>query len=151
VCSLAAPVARMQPALAALATSFGKSELLALTSCDIDWRCGMITVQVASLRGRETKTMPMTERLTALLKGLRVPSNAGCIFGYRCSNKSFRRATHRADLPDGCFRDLHHIGTRLVQDGLDVSQVLSVLGHKTITMTMCSPLDRWENGRLSRS
>jgi integrase len=66
-----------------------------------------------------------------------VPSKDASIFGYRSINKSFRRSANRAGLPDVRFHDLRHtIGTRLVQDGLDVAQVRSVLGHKTIKMTM---------------
>jgi integrase len=123
--------------IAALDTSFRKSELLALTWQDLDWRRGTITVQAAYVKGRETKPMPMTERLTALLKGLTVPSKDASIFGCRFINKSFRRSANRAGLPDVRFRDLRHtIGTRLIQDGLDVAQVRSVLGHKTIKMTM---------------
>jgi len=123
--------------IAVLDTSFRKSELLALTWQDLDWRRGTITVQAAYVKGRETKPMPMTERLTALLKGLTVPSKDASIFGCRFINKSFRRSANRAGLPDVRFRDLRHtIGTRLIQDGLDVAQVRSVLGHKTIKMTM---------------
>jgi integrase len=123
--------------IAALDTSFRKSELLALTWRDIDWRRGTSTVQAAYVKGRETMTMPMTERLTALLNGLTVPSDDAGSFGYRSVNKSFRRLANRVGLPDVCYHDRRHtIGTRLVQDGLDVGQVRSVLGHKTIKMPM---------------
>ena len=77
--------------IAALDTSFRKSELLALTWSDNDWYRGTITIQAAYVKGRETKTMAMTERLTVLLKGLTVPSKDAGTFGYRSINKSFRR------------------------------------------------------------
>ena len=110
-----------------------KSELLALTWHDIDWRRGTLTVHAAYTKGRETRTMPLRERLTAILKARRVQSAGDSLFGYRSINKTFRRAVLRAGLPDVRFHDLRHtVGTRLIQAGLNVAKVKEVLGHQTV-------------------
>jgi hypothetical protein len=45
--------------------------------------------RVAYTKGRETRTMPLTERLTAILKARTVQSAGDSIFGYRAINKTF--------------------------------------------------------------
>jgi hypothetical protein len=81
--------------------------------------------------------MPLTERLTAILKAGKVQSAGDSIFGYRSINKTCRRAVLRAGLPDLRFHDLRHtVGTRLIQAGLDGAKVKQVLGYQTVEMTM---------------
>jgi integrase len=81
--------------------------------------------------------MPLTERLTAILKARKVNSAGDSIFGYRSINKTFRRAVPRAGSQDVRLHGVRHtVGTRLIQAGLNGAKVKEVLGHQTVKMTM---------------
>jgi integrase len=56
--------------LRALHTGFRASELLSLTWADVDFRRQTITVQAAYAKNQESRTVPMSAAVTAVLKTL---------------------------------------------------------------------------------
>jgi integrase len=131
--------------IAILGSGFRKPELLVLIWHDIDWRRGTLTVRAASPKRRETRTMPLRERLTVILKTRTVASSGDSIIGCRAINKTFRRVVLRAGLSDGRFHDLRHaVGTRLIRAGLSVAKVKEVLGHQAVKMTRRDTHLNWQ-------
>ena len=122
--------------LAALDAGCRKSELLTLTWRRVDLRRGTLTVVSGYVKNRDTRTLLMTDRLTAALRSATVSEPDALVFGYRNADKTFRRAVKRANIGRVRFHDLRHtFASRLQQAGVPLEEIQAMLGHKTLAVT----------------
>jgi integrase len=130
--------------VSALHTGFRASELIFLTWQDIDFRRGVVTVQAGYAKNGESRSVPMNQVLTAIMKAVKLQGAEGeRVFcsrqgtPYRSFRTAFERAVRKAGIQDFTFHDLRHtFASRLVMLGVDLPTVKELLGHKDITMTM---------------
>lgn len=123
--------------MVALHTGMRRGEILDLRWQNVDLLKRLIRV-VKSKNG-EKRTIPMSNTLVDLFKGMNVRDISGGVFPISKSSvrHAFDKVVEKASLEDFRFHDLRHtFATRLVQNGVDVFKVKELLGHKTITMTM---------------
>lgn len=84
-----------------------------------------------------SRGVPLSSRALTVLRSL-PPSTTGRVFGDLTADAvklSFRRAMDRAGITGLRFHDLRHEATsRLFEKGLNVMEVASVTGHKTLQM-----------------
>lgn len=121
----------------ALHTGMRRGEILDLRWQNVDLLRRLISI-VKSKNG-EKRTIPMSNSLYNLLKGMNVRDISGRVFPLSKSSvrHAFDAVVEKANLEDFRFHDLRHtFATRLVQNGVDLYKVKELLGHKTITMTM---------------
>jgi integrase len=81
------------------------------------------------------RTIPLSSRAVALLRGL--GPGRGKVFSItpRCASQAFKRAADRLGLVDVHFHDLRHEATsRLFERDLNVIEVSRVTGHKSLVM-----------------
>lgn len=117
-------------------TGMRRSELAALIWEEID-----LKKQTAHLPRTKTdvpRTVPLSKKAVAALKTLGVKSE-GQVFSLRAESMSqaFERACepHRANVANLRFHDMRHEATsRLFEKGLNVMEVASITGHKTLDM-----------------
>jgi len=121
----------------ALAIEIGmrRSELLAL-----QWSNVALEKRIAFLaitKNGESRGVPLSTRAVAILRGLPT-STTGRVFGaltVEALKQSFRRAVRRAGIAGLRLHDLRHEATsRFFEKGLNVMEVASVTGHKTLQM-----------------
>jgi integrase len=130
--------------ITALHTGFRKSELLCLTWADVDFVRQTLTVRAAYTKNGETRSVPMTAVLTDTLKAIRInAAPTAPVFRtregqpYRHISTAFGTAMRRAGVMDFTFHDLRHtFASRLVMEGVDLTTVKELMGHKHITMTL---------------
>lgn len=119
----------------AIETGMRRSELLGQIWDNVD-----LERRVAYLpftKNGESRGVPLSTRAVAILRGLPRSSN-GRVFGELTAlalRLSFTRATRRAGITGLRFHDLRHEATsRFFERGLNVMEVASVTGHKTLQM-----------------
>ena len=83
---------------------------------------------------------PLLEELTKLRTGAKgspyVLPNRGTGKPYACLYRSFTKSCRETEITGLRFHDLRHtFATRLVQAGVDIETVRSLLGHHSIVMT----------------
>jgi integrase len=118
--------------------------LCSLTWHDIDFRRRTVTIRAGYAKNGESRTVPMDEVLTTILKAAKLGSADGeKVFcsrhgtPYRSLRTAFNQATRLAGVGDFTFHDLRHtFASRLVMAGVDLPTVKELLGHKDISMTM---------------
>jgi integrase len=85
----------------------------------------------------ESRGVPLSSRAVAVLRAL-PPSANGRVFGdltREALKQSFNRAARRAGITGLRVHDLRHEATsRFFEKGLNVMEVASVTGHKTLQM-----------------
>ena len=116
-----------------------RGELLGLLwdNVDLERRSAFLPVT----KNGESRGVPLSSRAVTVLRGLPAASN-GRVFGeltrlaLRLSLRlSFNRATRRAGITGLRLHDLRHEATsRFFEKGLNVMEVASVTGHKTLQM-----------------
>lgn len=118
----------------AIETGMRRGEILSLTWDNVD-----MLKRVAHLldtKNGEDRSVPLTLKATALLQGL-PKSIDGRVFPTTAEalKLAFQRAVVRAGIIDFHFHDLRHEGvSRLFEKGLNVMEVASISGHKTLQM-----------------
>jgi integrase len=130
--------------MTAIHTGFRKSELLSLTWGNIDFQHQLIMVEAAYSKNGEPRSVPMTSRLTAILKSIRIHGDPKAPVyrnsegqPYRDISTAFNSAVKRAGITDFTFHDLRHtFVSRLVMRGVDLTTVKELMGHKHINMTL---------------
>ena len=131
--------------IAALHTGFRASELLSLTWGDVDVRRRLITVRAGYAKNGESRSVPMNAVLLSTIKAVTItaPAADASVFctpqgtPYKNFRTAFERAVAKADIADFTFHDLRHtFASRLVMAGVDLPTVQTLLGHKTIAMTL---------------
>ena len=120
--------------LVAIETGMRQSELLSLI-----WRKVDLSKRVATLddtKNGSRRVVPLSKAAIAALGGL-PRSIEGRVFptSREAVKRGFRRAAERAGITNLHFHDLRHEGTsRLFEKGLNVMEVASITGHKTLSM-----------------
>lgn len=118
--------------LFALETGMWRGEIQKLRWKDVELiKC---TAQLLDTKNREDRTIPLSSRAIAVLKGL--PRNInGKLFPGTDISHSFTAACKRAAIKDLRFHDLRHEATsRFFEKGLNPMQVSAITGHKTLQM-----------------
>ena len=119
----------------AVETGMRRSELLGLqwSNVDLEKRIAFLPIT----KNGESRGVPLSSRAVTVIRSL-PPSRTGRVFGDLTADalkQSFRRAVRRAGIAGLRFHDLRHEATsRLFEKGLNVMEVASVTGHKTLQM-----------------
>ena len=119
----------------AIETGMRRGELLGLLwdNVDLERRTAFLPVT----KNGESRGVPLSSRAVAVLRTL-PPSTNGCVFGEltrEALKQSFKRAVRRAGIAGLRLHDLRHEATsRFFEKGLNVMEVASVTGHKTLQM-----------------
>jgi integrase len=119
----------------AIETGMRRGELLGLLwdNVDLERRTAFLPVT----KNGESRGVPLSSRAVAVLRGLPAASS-GRVFGELTPlalRQSFNRATRRAGITGLRLHDLRHEATsRFFEKGLNVMEVASVTGHKTLQM-----------------
>jgi integrase len=119
----------------AIETGMRRGELLAVqwSNVDLERRIAFLPVT----KNGESRGVPLSSRAIAILRGLPASSN-GRVFGELTADAlkhSFKRAVRRAGIKGLRLHDLRHEATsRFFEKGLNVMEVASVTGHKTLQM-----------------
>lgn len=127
--------------LAAADTGFRAGELQSLKWSDVSIKNNTITVQGDNAKNGETRTNPMTTRLSLALQTWMATTNgkdADLVFGRYSYRTAFENARSKAGLgKDVVFHSLRHTYiSRLAMAGVDIRTVQELAGHKSIVMTM---------------
>jgi len=117
----------------AIETGMRRGELLGLLwdNVDLERRAAFLPVT----KNGESRGVPLSSRAVTVLRGLPA-SSSGRVFGELTPlalRQSFNRATRRAGITGLRLHDLRHEATsRFFEKGLNVMEVASVTGHKTL-------------------
>ena len=131
--------------LLALNTGLRRGELFSLKWSDVDLDSKILTVVATSAKSGQTRRIPLNEEALAVLTAWRNrQGNAeGLVFpgadGARLTNitKSWNGVIKIAKLSGFNFHDLRHtFASRLVQKGVDLNTVRTLLGHSEIATTL---------------
>lgn len=131
---------------AGLLTGFRRQELISLRPEDVDFVRGTVSVAACYSKNGESRTLPMGERLQAVLQEANATrGDAQTVFVAK-SGKSwsvrnllyvFKRACRRAGIEGCTLHTLRHtFASRLVLAGVDLPTVQELMGHKDISMTL---------------
>jgi integrase len=118
-----------------------KQELLSLEwERHVDLKHGFILLDITK-NGRR-REIPINQPLRDTLEGLVRRVDSAYVFTdsdgkrFQDGKKAFYSACRRAEIKDLRFHDLRHTFTsHLVMQGVDLTSVKELLGHKTLTMT----------------
>ncbi len=128
----------------ALNTGMRLSEILSL-----EWRAVDLfrkTITVFKSKNKELRTIPINDTVFEILKNkakvksiktnLVFYTDKHTMFLKTSVDHAFKKALKKASIKDFRFHDLRHtFATRLVQSGIDLYKVQSLLGHKSPFMT----------------
>ncbi|HEY9826494.1 MAG TPA: site-specific integrase [Stenomitos sp.] len=118
----------------AIETGMRRGEILSLTWSNVD--LNKRVARLVDTKNGEGRSVPLTLKATALLQAL-PRSIDGRVFATTAEavKLAFARAVERAKIDDLHFHDLRHEGvSRLFEKGLNVMEVASISGHKTLQM-----------------
>lgn len=128
----------------ALNTGMRKDEILSLKWDNVDLKNGYIHVEKS--KNSDRRDIPMNEQLLALFRKLFTERklNTDYVFvnpetntRYYDIKRSFKYALKKAKITDFKFHDLRHtFASHLVMNGVDLTTVKELLGHKEIKMTL---------------
>ena len=119
----------------AIETGMRRSELLGLLwdNVDLERRTALLPLT----KNGDSRGVPLSSRAVEVLRAL-PPSTNGRVFGEltrEALKQSFNRAARRAGITGLRVHDLRHEATsRFFEKGLNVMEVASVTGHKTLQM-----------------
>jgi integrase len=124
--------------LLALNTGMRRGELLHLRWDDLDNNA--LTVRGSGSKNQQTRVIPLNGEAGEVLRFW--TSDSDWIFPGKLESalttikRSWTGLRDRANLPDVRFHDLRHtFATRLLQRGVDIKTVSSLLGHQDIAVT----------------
>lgn len=147
----AALIAAASPALrriiqTGLLTGFRRQELVTLRPEDVDLDRNLVTVAACYAKNGESRTLPMGERLKAVLQeALATQRKAPTVFVTRAGKPwspiglthMFQYSCGRAGIEVLSPHVLRHtFASRLLMAGVDLRTVQELMGHKSITMTI---------------
>jgi integrase len=122
--------------LIAIETGMRQSELLSLTWHKVD--LAKRTATLDQTKNGSRRVVPLSNAAKTVLEAL-PRSIDGKVFptSREAVKRGFNRAVERAGIPDLHFHDLRHEATsRLFEIGLNVMEVATITGHKTLSMLM---------------
>lgn len=115
-------------------TAMRRSEILRIRKCDFDPDKSVLRIPVTKT-GFE-RTIPVSARASKVLAE-RAESTTDALFKLKPSrlHTAFRKACRNAGMADLRFHDLRHEATsRFFERGLNVMEVASITGHRTMDM-----------------
>lgn len=119
----------------AIETGMRRSELLGLQWANVDLEKRIAFLPMT--KNGESRGVPLSTKAVTVFRAL-PGSRSGRVFGdltVEGIKKSFRRAVRRAGITGLRLHDLRHEATsRFFEKGLNVMEVASVTGHKTLQM-----------------
>ena len=116
-------------------TGLRLSESLRLKMSEVDFATNLITVWSDATKGEKTRSVPMTSRVRALLERRTLP------FAFKDGHeveRIWKRFRKKQGIEGGGWiihAMRHTFASRLVQRGVDLYTVKTLLGHSTITVT----------------
>jgi len=128
--------------VAAINTGMRKEEILSLEwKKHIDLNNGFILLDIT--KNGERREVPINRTLREALQSIVIKMNSPFVFsdsnGRRFGDvkKSFKTACQKAGISDFRFHDLRHtFASHLVMAGVDLVTVKTLLGHKSLSMTL---------------
>jgi len=120
----------------ALNTGMRKREILSLEWNRIDLRNSVVLLE-RTKNGRR-REVPLNDTVVEVFRALPRPIDDGKLFTNRLYHwGAWEVAVRRAGIKDFHFHDLRHtFASWMVMAGADIPTVQSILGHKTVQMTM---------------
>ncbi len=125
----------------ALHTGMRKSEILSLKWEQIDLKHGFILLEIT--KNGERREIPINTTLEEMFNEIPHSVESVYVFTDRNGNpykevkRSFSTALKKTGIRDFRFHDLRHtFASHLVMNGVDITSIKELLGHKTLTMTM---------------
>jgi integrase len=118
----------------AVETGMRRGEIVSITWKSVD--LGKRTLELRETKNGESRIVPLSSEAINILSGLSTKLD-GKVFGMtsHAITYAFIRACKRCGLTDLHFHDLRHEAiTRMVEKGLNIMEVSSVSGHKTLQM-----------------
>lgn len=118
----------------ALETAMRRGEILSLAWANVDLERRV--VRLMDSKNGEGRSVPLSVAATSVLSALPI-SIDGKVFPVTVDSlkRAFERAVKRAKIDDLHFHDLRHEAvSRLFEKGLNVMEVASISGHKTLQM-----------------
>jgi integrase len=118
----------------AVETGMRRGEILSLTWSNVDLQKRI--ARLVDTKNGEGRSVPLSLKATALISSL-PRSIDGRVFATseEALKQAFERAVERARIDDLHFHDLRHEAiSRLFEKGLNVMEVASISGHKTLQM-----------------
>lgn len=119
-------------------TAMRRNELLAVTPRMINLSKRIITLSDDMTKNGEGREVPLTKKAVAILERLCDGREKDCkLFAYSPYGitQAFRRAARLAGVHGVCLHSLRHTAiTNAAEKGLNVVQLMTVSGHKTISM-----------------
>lgn len=131
--------------LVALNTGLRRGELFSLKWDDVNLSAKVLTVVAASAKSGHTRRIPLNSEALSVLQVWRDrhPDASGLVFpgaeGERLNNinRSWRAVAKAAKLVGFRFHDCRHsFASKLVQQGVDLNTVRTLLGHSEISTTL---------------
>ena len=128
----------------ALNTGMRKGEILGLTWDSVDLKHGFILLEQDDTKNGERREIPVNEAARAALQSVTRRLDVPYVFydhetgnSYKDVKKGFNGACRRAGIVDFRFHDLRHtFASHLVMNGVDLTTVKELLGHKTLALTL---------------
>lgn len=128
--------------ITALNTGMRRAEILTLKWENVDLQHGFILLN--KTKNGERREIPINETLRATFRSLQRRLDVPYVFfnpstglPYGDVKTAFNGACRRAKITDFHFHDLRHtFASHLVMNGVDITTVKELLGHKTLTMTL---------------
>lgn len=130
----------------ALNTGCRKEEILSLKWENVDMKHGFINL--IQTKNGERRQIPINDTLREMLKGLTRRLHVPYVFHnydeekktgtrYGDVKRSFQTACRKAGIHDFVFHSLRHtFASHLVMNGVDLTTVSRLMGHKSLTMTL---------------
>lgn len=126
----------------ALLTGLRRSNVLNLKWEQIDFNRRIITTFSEDTKGKKTLITPVCDSLYQLLLSLN-PKPCGYVFvnpktgkPYKTIRKSLDTAMKKTDIKNFRFHDIRRtVGTWLLENGVDIRTIQSLLGHSNIRVT----------------
>jgi integrase len=125
--------------ITALHTGMRKGEILNLKWPNVDFGARVITVE--GTKTGEIRRIPMNKKLTGVLERAKRESEGEYVFSengkpYLDVKTGWWTALEKAGIENFRFHDLRHtFGSRLGMDGIDITAIADLMGHKDISMT----------------
>ena len=127
--------------LLALNTGLRKGELLSLRWQDVDVKNRLLRIERS--KNGDRRDIPMNQTVHDLLRAIPRRVDTPYLFAntdgapQQYLKTTWNTAIRKAKLEDFTFHDLRHtFASTLVMNGVDIRTVQTLLGHKSITMTM---------------
>jgi integrase len=138
-------------ALLIIDTGLRMGEVLSLEWCDVKLdpadgaKYGYLTVRSRKSKNSKSRNVPLTDRVSGMLKGLAGSKPVGLVFCradgsglvQTLVNEQHRAIRDLLKLPTECvphsFR--HTFGTRLGESGADAFTIMKLMGHSTVTVS----------------